>query len=64
MRKLTKPELLAVLDDIRAHVAADDSFEGSLEYSWLDDGLPKGRVRVDSAYRIGNREGQGGMRIV
>lgn len=62
---LTKDELLAVLDDLRAHIEANDSFEGSFEYTFPEQGDPSGDgFRVRASYRIGNSMGQGGMRMV
>jgi hypothetical protein len=64
-RFCSKEELLATLDDIRARLAADDSFEGSLswEFPWPDD--PDGQgFRVRASFRIGNSMGQGGMRMI
>lgn len=58
---LTRAELLDVLDDLRDRVAAGDSLEGSFEYMLPEDG-PGYDVRA--SYRVGNLQGQGGMRIV
>jgi len=90
----SRETLLAVLDDIRAHVAAGDSFEGSLEYLMpypepcpvcntrvIEGGEPDpdckvcgGKGEIDhpadvdfllrAAYRVGNLQGQGGMRMI
>jgi hypothetical protein len=55
---------VALLDDVRQRVASGDSFEGSLSYEFPWDGdEPKG-FRVRASYRIGNSEGQGGMRMI
>lgn len=61
---MSKGQLLAVLDDIRAHVAADDSWEGSLQYTIPEE--PKEGVDFDvhAGYRIGNSLGQGGFRLI
>ena len=68
---LSKDEFLVVLDDMRALVAAGDSFEGSLSYEFpwntemgdpADD--PADGFRVRASYRTGNSMGQGGMRMV
>jgi hypothetical protein len=65
---VSKEALLALLDDIRAHVDANDSFEGYLEY-----GMPFGEDEelikdadfvVKAGYRIGNLQGQGGFRMI
>lgn len=90
----SRETLLAVLDDIRHHVEAGDSFEGSVEYLMpYPEGCPAcsplisegkeptpdcatcgGTGMVDypqdvdfllrAAYRIGNLQGQGGMRLI
>jgi hypothetical protein len=62
-------ELLEILDDMRAHVAAGDSFEGSVEYLMPGPILPAGHSRdadfaVISSYRVGNLDGQGSVRLV
>lgn len=94
---MSRPELMAVLDDIRESVAAGDSFEGSIEYlipvpgpCWWCHGTGRasvvlggpcqvcdgsGRAKlteeeedadflVQASYRVGNRMGQGGVRLV
>lgn len=71
-------ELMATLEDMRKHVAAGDSFEGSIEYLMPGPGeqehfpehadMPEDEwyrgVMVQASYRIGNRQGQGGMRMI
>lgn len=69
---LTKEQFLAVLDDIRDLVVADDSFEGSLSYElpWntrcdpVNEDDPSDGFRVRASYRTGNSMGQGGMRML
>ena len=65
---MTTEVLLNILDDIRARVAAGDSFEGSIEYLMPYDEdmeLVEGAdFMVHAAYRIGNSLGQGGMRLI
>lgn len=56
---MTAGEVLTILDDIRARLAAGDSWEGSFSYLLSEDGWD-----VRAAYRIGNRDGQGGMRLI
>lgn len=69
---LTKEQLLAVLEEVQALVAADDSFEGSLSYEFpwhteigdsADDPDGPG-FRVQASYRMGNSMGQGGIRMI
>jgi hypothetical protein len=63
---MTKEQLLAVIDDMRAHIAVGDSWEGFLAWRLPDPIDPPNIVaQVDARYRIGNIDGsQGGMRIV
>lgn len=62
----TKDELLAIIDDVRARVAAGDSYEGFLNYLMPEenDDWEKVDFRVHARYRVGNLEGQGGMRVI
>ncbi len=62
--KLTKDELLDTLRGIIALIQADDSFEGNLTYSCLEEGLGRGEFAVTAAFRTGNSMGQGGMRLI
>jgi hypothetical protein len=62
---ITRDELLAILDDIRARVATGDSFEGHVE--WMIPGDPGASLEdfdVRAGYRTGNLQGQGGMRVI
>jgi hypothetical protein len=61
---MSKDQLLAVLDDIRAHVAANDSFEGSLEYLMPEEPTEGVNFDVRAGYRIGNSMGQGSFRLI
>lgn len=62
---LSHEDLLAVLDEIRARVAAGDSFEGSIEYLMPEDpDAPPRSFDVRASYRTGNSMGQGGMRVI
>jgi hypothetical protein len=63
---VSKATLLAVLDDIRAHVEEGDSFEGYLEYAMpeMDDDPDEVDFRLKAGYRIGNLQGQGGFRMI
>jgi hypothetical protein len=66
---VTKDELLSLLDDMRRHIEADDSFEGSIEYGFpwsTEHGDPEDDphgvgFRVRAGYRVGNSMGQGGF---
>ncbi|MGU3658440.1 hypothetical protein [Methylobacterium fujisawaense] len=62
--KMTKEQALATLDDMRAAICADDSFEGSLSYSFMEEGLGPNEVELSAFYRIGNSTGQGGARVI
>ena len=57
-------ELAAILRNMADHVEALDSFEGSIEYLMPDEADPECYAMVRASYRIGNRHGQGGMRLV
>jgi hypothetical protein len=69
---LTKDEFLSLLDDVRRHVEADDSYEGHLEYTfpWSaevgdpETDPPGPGFRVRAGYRVGNLMGQGGFVMV
>jgi len=62
--KMKKDELAAVLNDICQVVGGGDSFEGSIKYSCMEDGLGKDEFEVEAFYRIGNSMGQGGCRLI
>lgn len=64
-------EMLAMLlRDMAARVEANDSWEGSIEWTIALEDDPNFDQEVDNpvmvraAYRVGNSMGQGGMRIV
>lgn len=59
-RLLTQEELANHLAAMAEDVRSGDSFEGSIEYECLG----KDGYRVKSHHRIGNRQGQGGIRII
>ncbi|MEU2724017.1 hypothetical protein [Streptomyces smyrnaeus] len=61
MQNMSREQLVALLDDIRERVATGDSYEGNLQYFISDGDHP---YDVSAAYRVGNRMGQGGMRMV
>lgn len=60
---LTKFQLADVLRDMANSIESRDSMEGDLSYTVMYDWLENGDFEVTGAYRIGNSEGQGGMRI-
>jgi hypothetical protein len=59
-----KDQLLAILDDIRHRVACGDSYEGFLSYQFPEEPVNGHDFAVYAGYRIGNLQGQGGMRFV
>lgn len=64
MEPVTKEQLLAV-NDIRDRIKHGDSFEGFLNYLLPEPSDPSEIVaRLEARYRIGNSEGQGGMRMI
>lgn len=59
-------DLLRVLDDVHEHIAAGDSFEGFVMYSMPDPDEPElagADFGLVARYRIGNLDGQGGLRV-
>ncbi len=58
--RLTTEELCAALGEIRRCIKAGDSFGGHLEYEAVDGDT----FDVTAKYRVGNRMGQGGMRVI
>ncbi len=62
--KLTTQELVDLLTDMTNRIKVGDSFEGSIEYTCMEEDLGKDEWRVAGCYKIGNSEGQGGMRLL
>jgi hypothetical protein len=62
--KYTRDTLAAILEDMAKRIRNNDSFEGSIQYSCLDDGLKPGTFNATGPYRVGNSEGQGGVRLL
>jgi hypothetical protein len=58
-RNITPQDIAILLRDMANAVEALDSFDGSIEYHINDS--PEGMEAI-ACYRIGNSEGQGGMR--
>lgn len=63
-KKIDKTTLLCLLDRIRDAVEHDDSFEGRLYYTTLDERCGRAEFMVDAFIRVGNSEGQGGSIVV
>jgi len=66
---VTYAELSNILSSITHHVQAGDSFEGYIEYAMTDidhecQKVPCDHVMVRAGFRVGNSQGQGGMRFV
>jgi hypothetical protein len=59
-QRMTYGELADILSELAGMVRGLDSLEGSVE--WLIGDGPG--VDVRARFRIGNREGQGGMRFI
>ncbi len=59
-------ELSAILRDMADKIDAGDSWEGHLEYSYWDEenGAGRDQFSVMGTYRIGNLDGQGGVRLL
>lgn len=67
--RITREELAAILFDMGSKVLAGDSYEGNIEYLLPDgddvDHIDEADlVNVRGAYRVGNLQGQGGMRLI
>jgi hypothetical protein len=60
-KALPRAELLELIDLLHALISADDSMEGHLQYEWGDE---PGTYNVLAALRFGNRDGQGGVRLI
>ena len=62
---LSREDLLAILNEIRAGVASGDTLEGSIEFLLNYDDEPASLpYDVRANYRVGNLQGQGGMRML
>ena len=59
--KMSKAQLVETLREIAILVEIDDSFEGSFVYTM---GEEPHTFEVQASYRIGNRDGQGGVRLI
>lgn len=69
---MNRNELAMMLEDMATRVREGDSYEGNIEYTMpIDDGnLPSvwpsadHEFWVSGVYRIGNLQGQGGVRMI
>lgn len=55
-----------ILEDMAKRVRNGDCFGGSIEFHYADDffGAGPNEYTVMGQYRIGNSQGQGGMRLI
>ena len=61
---MSKDELVEMVKDILARIEANDSFEGSINYSCMHPSVNGQEFEVGATYRVGNSLGQGGMVVV
>lgn len=59
-RIITRDQLVKILGVMAEEVNNKDSFQGSLNYDCIDEGLPPDSFNVYAAFRTGNSMGQGG----
>lgn len=64
MAWMRKENLAAVLRHMADEVEADDSWEGTIEYMFSVEGDEPYGFEVTAAYRTGNLEGQGSLRLI
>lgn len=62
--KITKEDLLAILRGLVEGIELDDSYEGRISYSCIDEECGPDEFMVEAVYRVDNRYGQGGMNII
>lgn len=60
----SREQLVEMLEEIARKVEVGDSLEGFIEYALPDEGDDPGGYRVRARFRVGNLQGQGGIRIV
>ncbi len=63
---MTTLQLVTTLKDIINSIESGDSFEGGIQYTCIhmDEELKSDEWEVNGAYRVGNKDGQGGMIIL
>lgn len=57
-------DLADTLETLKAMILSGDSIEGSISYTCMEEHLAVGDWEVTGCYRMGNADGQGGMRIL
>lgn len=63
--RMTAKQVSGILADMSQRVGCGDSFDGSISYYTDYEREPDGLdFDVTAAYRVGNRMGQGGMRLI
>ena len=61
---LNRGQLIDVVTDILNGINSGDTLEGSVEFLMNLDGDSEPRWNVQASYRVGNLNGQGGLRLV
>ena len=61
---MSKDDLIATVKDILASIEANDSFEGTINYSCMHPAVNGPEFEVGAMYRVGNSMGQGGMVVI
>jgi hypothetical protein len=62
---MTKAQMVELFTDLLMRIDLGDSWEGFVEWNMPDPDVDADVVAmVVARYRIGNREGQGGMRFI
>ncbi|WP_186239577.1 hypothetical protein [Burkholderia gladioli] len=64
--KMSRTDLIQLLDDTKRALLADDSFEGRINYTCMAPEVELGddEFEVSAAIRLGNSEGQGSVRLI
>lgn len=61
---LKKGEVVKIMEDILQRIKDDDSFSGSVSYDAMAPGLSNDELHFQATYRVGNSQGQSGLRII
>ena len=59
--KMNKNEFMKLLSDMKDSIYNNDSFEGAIKYELSDE---PSIFEVEGVYRVGNSQGQGGVRHI